>query len=118
MHGAAEAGGSLRMDGASQLHDDQAVRQTGCKSGEFADVQSQLLTSYFGGENCNMLTGGSTRSDLSGHLIHFTKDAGNDTAFEVLIRILRERSLRGSTSFVRGGTKCISLTEAPIATLA
>lgn len=60
----------------------------------------------------------SERSDLSAHLIHFTKAADGKNAFEVLLRILREKRLAGSTGFVKGGTPCVSFTEAPVDILA
>lgn len=53
------------------------------------------------------------RSDLSQHLIHFTRETASATAFEVLIKIIRERRLVASTGFVKGGSPCISFTEAP-----
>lgn len=55
----------------------------------------------------------SNRIDLSQHLIHFTKSNGEEDAFAVLLRILREGKLRGGAGFVRGGIPCVSFTEAP-----
>ena len=54
-----------------------------------------------------------SRSDLSPHLIHFTKGNGEEDPLSVLLRILREKTLRGSSGFVKGGSKCVSFTEAP-----
>lgn len=65
-----------------------------------------------------MLSRHSSRSHLSTHLIHFTKGVDGKNAFEVLIQILREKRLRGSRGFVKGGTPCISFTEAPVGILA
>ncbi len=55
----------------------------------------------------------SQRPDLSPHLIHFTKGDGATDAFEMLIKIVVEKRLRASTGFVKGGTPCVSFTEAP-----
>lgn len=55
----------------------------------------------------------SNRPDLSPHLIHFTKAAGSLDAFEMLLKIIGEKTLRGSSGFVKGGATCISFTDAP-----
>ena len=60
----------------------------------------------------------SNRIDLSQHLIHFTKPGGGADALEVLLKILRERRLLGSADLVKGGTPCVSFTEAPFDVLA
>jgi hypothetical protein len=65
-----------------------------------------------------VLTRHPSRSDLSGHLIHFTKGVDGKNAFEVLIRILQEKRLLGSTGFVKGGIPCVSFTETPVDILA
>lgn len=59
----------------------------------------------------------SNRSDLSPHLIHFTKGVESFDAFEMLIRILTEKKLRASTGFVKGCIPCVSFTEAPFGVL-
>ncbi|MEN9404992.1 MAG: hypothetical protein RL091_3695, partial [Verrucomicrobiota bacterium] len=53
------------------------------------------------------------RPDLSPHLIHFTKASGSFDALATLLKIIGEKTLRGSNGFVKGGSTCISFTEAP-----
>jgi hypothetical protein len=58
-----------------------------------------------------------SRPDLSPHVIHFTKATDSLDVFEVLLRIIEKKTLRGSTGFVKGGSTCISFTEAPLQVL-
>lgn len=57
------------------------------------------------------------RTDISQQLTHFTKACSDMDALDVLIKILGDHAIIGSDRFVRGGAKCVSLTEAPIETL-
>lgn len=57
------------------------------------------------------------RTDISQQLTHFTKACGDMDALDVLMKILCDRAIIGSDRFVRGGAKCVSLTEAPVETL-
>lgn len=59
----------------------------------------------------------SYRADLSPSLIHFTKGEGGVDAFEILIRILTEKRLVAGSKLVKGGTRCVSFTEAPFEVL-
>jgi len=67
------------------------------------------------------------RRDLGNLVVHWTHKEYKDpltegpdvqaTAFEVLCNILEERTLRGSTGFIRGGYACVCFTEAPVSEL-
>jgi hypothetical protein len=55
--------------------------------------------------------------DISDELIHFTGGGGEcmDDAFASLRAIVRERRLIASSGRIRGGYRCVSVTDAPIA---
>jgi len=64
------------------------------------------------------------RRDIGNLLFHFTRSVSVGDNFveqkkpasagDVLATILRERKLRGSSAYIKGGHKCICFTEAPI----
>ena len=57
------------------------------------------------------------RQDISRFLVHFTKASVDESAYDVLRRILREKTVLGSSRFVRGGRKCVCFSEAPLGAL-
>lgn len=69
------------------------------------------------------------RRDIGNLLFHFTREAppasGNASMlsnvdrrpYSVLKKILRERTLKGSSRFIRGSHKCVCFTESPISEL-
>ena len=57
------------------------------------------------------------RQDISPALVHFTKASNVGSAYDVLRRILREKSVLGSSRFVRGGRTCVCFSEAPLGAL-
>lgn len=54
------------------------------------------------------------RSDISHQLIHFTQGESLEDAFGNLCRIVEERTLRGSSKWIKGGHDCVCFTEAPL----
>jgi hypothetical protein len=68
------------------------------------------------------------RWDLGHHPFHFTRSVSPDStdlepevpmsAFDVLLKILRERRLVGSGRWVKGGYRCVCFTGTPISELA
>jgi hypothetical protein len=54
------------------------------------------------------------RPDISPFVTHFTKATAEMPAFNVLLKILRDRFLLGSNTYIRGGAKCVCFTEAPV----
>lgn len=55
-----------------------------------------------------------SRSDISPYLIHFTKPVGEtEEAFLNLQKIIRDSTLIGSSTFIKGGVSCVCFTEAP-----
>jgi len=64
----------------------------------------------------------ASRSDISGYIFHMTK-ANNEkglNAFEVLIKILKERTLLGSTTekgFITGDRKAVCFQDTPISSV-
>ena len=57
------------------------------------------------------------RFDLSTNLIHLTKGDTLNACFETLHSILKGRRLLGGVGYIRGGSKCICLSEAPISAI-
>lgn len=57
------------------------------------------------------------RKDISRFLVHFTKDSELGSAFDVLRHILRDKTVLGSSRFVRGGRTCVCFSEAPLGAL-
>lgn len=55
-----------------------------------------------------------SRKDLSDSLIHFTKDEDYELAFKRLQKIIEERCLLGTNTFIRGGYNCVCFSEAPL----
>lgn len=53
------------------------------------------------------------RDDLTDRLVHFTRGTW-EKASNVLLTILEQRMLKGSSKDVRGGYKCVCFSEAPI----
>ena len=53
------------------------------------------------------------RDDLTKYLVHWTKGANYDEAFQKLRQIVFEGRLRGSGDLIRGGWVCVCFTEAP-----
>lgn len=61
------------------------------------------------------------RSDFTTGLVHLTRDAGESKALDVLLKILADRKLVGSTTasgFIVGNTPAVCLQEAPVYSLA
>jgi NADH:ubiquinone oxidoreductase subunit len=54
------------------------------------------------------------RPDICQHLVHFTKATEAESAYTVLRRILSEGRLIGGSRFVRGGSRCVCFSEAPL----
>lgn len=54
------------------------------------------------------------RSDLSPHIVHFTKGEDHDAAFGNLLSILRDEAILGTSNFIRGEYRCVCFTEAPL----
>jgi hypothetical protein len=57
------------------------------------------------------------RTDISGFLIHFTKGNTLDNAFIILKKIIDERKILGSNTWIRGGYNCVCFSEAPLESL-
>jgi hypothetical protein len=57
------------------------------------------------------------RTDISKYLIHFTKGTNLDNAFKILNKIIDEKKLRGTSTWIRGGYNCICFSEAPLTSL-
>lgn len=57
------------------------------------------------------------RNDISRFLVHFTKDSELGSAYDVLRRIIRSKTLLGSSRHRRGGWKCVCFSEAPLGAL-
>lgn len=57
------------------------------------------------------------RSDISNFVIHFTKGDSKEAAFETLMKIIREETLLGSNTWIRGGFNCVCFSEAPLENL-
>ncbi|SDG33107.1 hypothetical protein [Idiomarina zobellii] len=55
-----------------------------------------------------------SRSDLSPHIVHFTKGKDHDSAFENLLNILREKTIFGASNCIKGDYRCVCFTEAPL----
>ncbi len=53
-------------------------------------------------------------SDISRRLVHLTRGATLQQAYQVLASILRERELRGGVKLIRGGYCCVCFSEAPL----
>jgi len=53
------------------------------------------------------------RPDIAYSLIHFTRGEGQNSAYESLRKIVKERRLLGSDRMIRGGYPCICFSEAP-----
>lgn len=61
------------------------------------------------------------RSDFTTGLVHLTRDSGANKALDVLLKILADRKLMGSTTasgFIVGTTPAVCLQEAPVYSLA
>ena len=54
------------------------------------------------------------RPDISPNLIHFTKGADSDEAFENLCSIADSGILYGSSALIKGSYNCVCFSEAPI----
>ena len=57
------------------------------------------------------------RTDISKYLIHFTKGANLESAFEILKKIIDDKRLLGSNTWIRGGYNCVCFSEAPLTSL-
>jgi hypothetical protein len=51
---------------------------------------------------------------MSSELVHFIRAESYPTAFDTLIKIIRERRLLGGNSYIRGGYRCVCFCEAPV----
>lgn len=60
----------------------------------------------------------STRPDISDSLIHFTRGANWNEALVKLIEIAKSGVLLGGDGHVKGGYRCVCLTEAPLPAVA
>lgn len=58
------------------------------------------------------------RADISDKVIHFTKGATADEAFEKLLLIIGEGRLLAGNGMIKGGYNCVCFTEAPLPALA
>lgn len=58
------------------------------------------------------------RRDIGNLLFHFTHRTTEADAYSVLLKILREGSVLGSSHWIRGGRNCVCFTEAPMSELA
>lgn len=54
------------------------------------------------------------RRDHGQWLFHWTRAHDGQTAYEVLSDILSERTLRASSTYIRGGFLCVCFTETPV----
>ena len=63
-------------------------------------------------------TGLMIRDDVSDNLIHLSKDTTDLTAANALLSILKEKKLRGGSTFIKGAYTCVCFSEAPIGKLA
>lgn len=54
------------------------------------------------------------RPDISPYVIHFTKGVGQESAVDVLRRIILGRRILGGDGHVRGGHFCVCFTESPL----
>jgi hypothetical protein len=59
----------------------------------------------------------TTRPDISEKLIHFTRGATTDNAFNRLRRIIEERRVLGGNRMIKGGFRCVCFTEATLPSL-
>ena len=59
----------------------------------------------------------TTRPDLTDKLVHFTKGADTESAYETLVKIIGERVLLGGNTAIRRGYRCVCFTEAPLPAL-
>lgn len=57
------------------------------------------------------------RDDLSDKLIHLTRGASDQIAADIFLSILTEKKLRGGSGSIKGGSRCICFSEAPIGKL-
>lgn len=53
------------------------------------------------------------REDISENLVHWTKGATDEMAFNILKKILLEEKLIGGTGYITGKHKCVCFTETP-----
>lgn len=61
------------------------------------------------------------RNDLTSSLIHLTKASGSQNCFDVILQILDNRTLKGSTTesgFIVGNRPAVCLQDTPIYSLA
>lgn len=57
------------------------------------------------------------RSDISGHVVHLTKDTAEGDSYSNLLNILKERKIRGSdtdSGFIIGSNKAVCFQDAPL----
>jgi hypothetical protein len=59
----------------------------------------------------------TVRPDISDKLIHFTRGATADDAFNRVRSIIGERRLIASNGMIKGGFRCVCFTEAPLPSL-
>ena len=58
------------------------------------------------------------RDDLSANLIHLTRGESDQVAADAFLSIFKSRRLLGSNRDIRGGYRCVCLSEAPLSKLA
>lgn len=56
------------------------------------------------------------RSDMSAYITHLTRENDEDKALDVLIKILNERTIKGSTNsgFIQGSERAVCFQDAPL----
>lgn len=54
------------------------------------------------------------RRDIQDYLVHFTRGIDKGSPFDVLLKILEEARIVGSSNFIKGGRRCICFSEAPL----
>lgn len=57
------------------------------------------------------------RHDISPFLVHFTRESETSSAYDSLRRIISEQRVLAGNRYVRGGRKCVCLSEAPLGAL-
>lgn len=60
----------------------------------------------------------TARTDISDSLIHFTRGSNWDEALAKLIEIAKSGVILGGSGYIKGGYRCVCLTEAPLPAVA
>ncbi len=59
----------------------------------------------------------SSRRDISEYLVHFTKGDNDEEAFQCLCKIVKEKTILGTSSKIKGAYECVCFSEAPLNSL-